>query len=86
MDAYYVFIDCVHMETYRKKSVEIEGCYVVQVVREDKHHEVLGIFNKPTEGALAGVRCSQSRVNIVCAIAQESADRGSAAGFLHGRP
>lgn len=62
LETYYpiVFIDCVHMKIHRKRSVETEAFYVVLAVREDKRREVLGIFNKPTESALAGARCSQS--------------------------
>ena len=32
--------------------------YVLLAVKEDKTREVIGIYNKPTESAPAGARCS----------------------------
>ena len=52
LEAYYpvLFIDCVHIKIHRKRSVDTEAFYVLLAVKEDKTREVIGIYNKPTEG------------------------------------
>lgn len=62
LESYYpvVFIDCVHIQIHRKRSVDAEVFYVILAVKEDKTREVPGIYNKPTEIALAGERCSMT--------------------------
>ena len=76
LESYYpvVFIDCVHIKTHRKRSVNTEAFYVILVVMENKTREVLGIYNKPTESAFGcGEMLNElyergvSRIGFICA-------------------
>ena len=56
LEEYYpvLFIDCVHINIHRKRSVDTEAFYVLLAVKADKTREVIGIYNKPTESSGLG--------------------------------
>lgn len=53
LESYYpvMFVDCVHIRIYRRRSVSSEAFYVALAVTDEGRRDVPGIFNIPTESA-----------------------------------